>query len=251
MPVPDSGPADLAGRVALVTGAAGDIGQTTCRVLAAAGARVVGTDIVDAFAGFADTPAIGYVRQDVTSRADTERVVADVVARHGRLDILALAAGIATSAPIDAVEDDDWQRMFDINVYGVMNTIRAAWPTLRAQGSGKIVAFGSVAGRIGGLKSGPAYSASKGAVHALVKQVAKYGAPLGIHANAIAPGPIDASMWNDDLHGGAPPDPATYIPLGRAGTTSDIAHAVLFLASPQSNWITGKVLDVNGGFLMV
>ena len=249
MAMPNSGPADLTDQVALVTGATGDIGQATCRALAACGAVVVGTDIHETSDVFAADGRIGYRRQDVTSRADTDALVADVVAERGRLDIAVLGAGVATVSPVDEMDDAEWEHVIGVNLYGVMNVARAVVPVMRKRGFGKIVALGSVAGRLGGIASGAAYAASKGGVHALIKNVARRGAADGIYANAVAPGPVSGSMWRDDIHQGNPPDPADLIPLQRFGTPDDIAQAIVFLASPQSNWITGKVLDVNGGML--
>ena len=251
MVMPNSGPADLTDQIALVTGATGDIGQVTSRALVACGATVIGTDIHETSDVFAADEKIHYRRQDVTSKPETDALVADVVAEHGRLDVAVLGAGIATTSRIDDVTDEEWARVMDVNVYGVMNVARAVVPVMRERGYGKIVALGSVAGRLGGLASGAAYAASKGAVHALIKHIARSCATQGVYANAIAPGPIAGTMWGEVIHHGSPPDPATLIPMGRFGTPSDIAQAIVFLSSPQSNWITGKVLDVNGGMLMV
>lgn len=251
MAMPTSGPPDLTDQVAILTGATGDIGQVTARALADCGATVVGTDIHESSDVFAGDGKIHYRRLDVTSKGDADGLVADVVAEHGRLDIAVLAAGIATTNPIDEVEDDEWASVMGINVYGVMNVARAAVPIMREQGYGKIVAIGSIAGRIGGVASGAAYAASKGAVHALIKNIARNNANQGIYANAVAPGPISGTMWGEVIHGGNPPDPASWVPTERFGTPSDIAQAIVYLASPQSNWVTGQVLDVNGGMLMV
>ena len=94
------------------------------------------------------------------------------------------------------------------------------------------------------VASGAAYAASKGAVHALIKNIARNNANQGIYANAVAPGPVSGTMWGEVIHGGNPPDPASWVPTERFGTPSDIAQAIVYLASPQSNWVTGQVLDV-------
>ena len=112
------------------------------------------------------------------------------------------------------------------------------------QGGGKVVCLGSIAGKIGGVLAGPDYCASKGGLHALVKSLAKRGASAGIYVNGIAPGPIRTPMTKDE------PYKDDMVPLGRLGEPEDIAEAVVFLASPASNFITGTILDVNGGMLM-
>ncbi len=121
---------------------------------------------------------------------------------------------------------------------------QAIWPHMAKQGGGKIVCIGSIAGRMGGLRAGPHYTSSKGAIHAFVKWAAKKGAPFGIYVNGIAPGPIDTPMIANQGY------TADGIPLGRLGQPEDIAMAVVFLASQASNFITGQILDVNGGILM-
>jgi 3-oxoacyl-[acyl-carrier protein] reductase len=121
---------------------------------------------------------------------------------------------------------------------------QAIWPHMVNQGGGKIVCIGSIAGRMGGLRAGPHYTATKGAVHAFVKWAARKGAPFGIYVNGIAPGPVDTPMIAGQAYS------EEGIPLGRLGHPEDIAMAVVFLASQASNFITGQILDVNGGILM-
>lgn len=127
--------------------------------------------------------------------------------------------------------------------------MREIFPIMAEQGMGKIVALGSIASKIGGVASGPSYVAAKSAVHGLMKWVAKNGADKGIYASVIAPGPVETPMW-ETVTQRAAPSPHGSVPLGRFGQPEDIAQAILFLASPASNWITGTVLDVNGGMLM-
>lgn len=244
---PISAPARLDGRVALVTGAAGGIGRATALALAEAGARVIATDISDN-AEF-DSPSIEYARYDVTSPGDTKTVIADVLARHGQLDVLVLCAGAITHRPLTESTDEEWRAMLDVNLMGVVNPVREVYPIMAENGGGKIVALGSIAAKIGGVASGPAYVAAKSAVHGLMKWVAKSGASKGIYASVIAPGPVETPMWNKVTQRAAPSANGN-VPLGRYGQPEDIAQAILFLCSPASNWITGTVLDVNGGMLM-
>ena len=244
---PLSAPPRLDGQVALVTGAAGGIGRATALALAEAGATVVATDIVDA-AEF-DAPSIHYRRYDVTSTQETDALVGAVTQEHGRIDILILCAGTISHRPLTESPDEEWHAMLSVNLFGVVHPVRAVFPLMQKQGYGKMVALGSIAAKIGGVASGPAYVAAKSAVHGLMKWVAKAGASSGVYASVVAPGPVETPMWQTVTQRAAPSAHGS-VPLGRYGQPEDIAQAILFLCSPQSNWITGTVLDVNGGMLM-
>jgi 3-oxoacyl-[acyl-carrier protein] reductase len=242
-----SGPPRLDGQIALVTGAAGGIGRAVVSTLAAAGARVIATDIVDDFDEL--PPGAVYRRCDVTSRSDTEALIDDVLHERAAIHILVLCAGTISNKPLQDSTDEEWSAIFDVNVMGVVNPVRKLYPVMVEQGYGKIVALGSIAAKIGGVASGPSYVAAKSAVHGLMKWVAKAGAGKGVFANVVAPGPVETPMWAN-VTGRAPPSAHGSVPLGRYGAPEDIAQGILFLCSPASNWITGTVLDVNGGMLM-
>ncbi|MDF0599129.1 SDR family NAD(P)-dependent oxidoreductase [Psychromarinibacter sp. C21-152] len=245
--IPISGPARLDGQIALITGAAGGIGRATALAFAEAGATVIATDITEApDFGTAD---IHYRTYDVTSRDETKALIDAVKAEHGRIDALVLCAGTISHRPLIESTDDEWQQMLDVNLMGVVNPVREVFPVMAEQGMGKIVALGSIASKIGGVASGPSYVAAKAAVHGLMKWVAKNGAAHGVYASTVAPGPVETPMW-ETVTQRAAPSPNGSVPLGRFGQPEDIAQAILFLASPQSHWITGTVLDVNGGMLM-
>lgn len=241
-----SGPASLEGQVALITGGAGGMGRAVAATFKAAGARVIATDM----AAHEDIgPGIEYRRYDVTSREETDAVIDDVIARHGKVDILVLCAGIIARTPLADSTDDEWDALMRVNVRGVVNPTRKLYPHMVQRGFGKILAAGSIAAKNGGVASGPAYVASKAAVHGMMRWIAKAGAPHGVYANVLAPGPVETAMWAR-VTGNVAPSAAGTVPLGRYGAAEDIAQAALFLCSPASNWITGTSLDVSGGMWM-
>lgn len=247
MNIPISAPARLDGQVALITGATGGIGRATALALATAGAKVIATDLAES-ADFGNYD-IDYFKYDVTSSHQTRTVVHDVLRGHGRLDVLVLCAGTITHKHLTESTDDEWRSILDVNLMGVVNPVREVFPVMAENGGGKIVALGSIAAKIGGVASGPAYVAAKSAVHGLMKWVAKAGAEKGVYASVVAPGPVETPMWSTVTQRAAPSANGN-VPLGRYGQPEDIAQAILFLCSPASNWITGTVLDVNGGMLM-
>lgn len=251
MSVPVSGPIDLSGQAAMVTGAARGIGQAICRALAREGADVACCDILPTGSTAELVKAQGRqaleIHCDVRSPEQVQNAIDHLMDHWGRIDILVNSAGILGNSrqPMEELSVDDWDLVLEVNLRGAFLVLQAAWPHLLKRGCGKIVLLGSIAGRVGGLLAGPPYCASKGGIHALVKWAAKKGAPLGIYVNGIAPGPIATPMTQDE------PYHAGMVPLGRLGEPEDIAEAALFLASQSSNFITGNVLDVNGGMLMV
>lgn len=241
-----SGPAVLEGQVALITGGAGGMGRAISNVFQKAGATVIATDRSaheDLGAG------IQYRQYDVTSRAETDRVIDAVIAEHGKIDILVLCAGIIARTPLGDSTDEEWDAIMQVNVRGVVNPARKLFPVMCERGYGKILAAGSIAAKNGGVASGPAYVASKAAVHGMMRWMAKAGAPQGVYANTLAPGPVETAMWANVTGNVAPSANAT-VPLGRYGNAEDIAQAALFLCSPASNWITGTSLDISGGMWM-
>ena len=241
-----SGPANLEGQVALITGGAGGMGRAIAKAFKEAGARVVATDR----AGKEDIgEGIEYRRYDVTSRSETDQVIDAVLAAHGKVDILVLCAGIIARTPLGESSDEEWDDILSVNVRGVVNPTRKLFPLMCQRGFGKILAAGSIAAKNGGVASGPAYVASKSAVHGMMRWMAKAGAPHGVYANTLAPGPVETAMWANVTGNVAPSANAT-VPLGRYGNADDIAQAALFLCSPASNWITGTSLDISGGMWM-
>ena len=245
---------DLAGQVALVTGASRGIGRDLVLALAHAGASVVAAGrSLDDVVGVAeeargDGGQAEAVELDLTDRASIDRVVDECVERSGRLDILVNNAGLGTNHDaIDATEEE-WDELFAVNVRGLFFACQSAGRQMMAQRSGRVVNMASQAGLVG-IPRHAAYSASKGAVLALTKVLALEWAPFGITVNSVAPTFIRTPGTAERLD--QPEflaDLLERIPLGRVGTTTDVAGAVIYLASPAASLVTGIVLPVDGGW---
>lgn len=226
-------------RVALVTGAARGIGRTIAETLRDLGARVAAGDLaapqVDGVLG---------VELDVTSEASVDAAFARVEAELGPVSILVVNAGIYVVEPFEETSLASWQRTIDVNLTGAFITARRAVPAMREAGYGRIVMIGSSAGKTGGSRATAAYGASKAGVMVLAKALANEYASAGITSNALAPALIDTPMI------AGLPDMTDRIPVGRLGAAADVADTVAYLASAHAGFITGEVVDVNGGFLI-
>lgn len=237
----------LDGLVAAVTGAGSGIGAAIAAELAAAGATVAVFDL-DPSAGPA---GLLPVRVDVTDDASVRAGVDTVVAELGALDILVNCAGIGAQGDVAANPDEEWGRVFDVNVLGIVRASRAALVHLRASGRGSIVNVGSIAATAG-LPQRAAYSASKGAVHALTRAMAADHLREGVRVNAVAPGTAD-TPWVQRLLDSAPDPGAERAalearqPHGRLVSAAEVAGAVRYLADPASGSTTGVCLAVDGG----
>jgi 3-oxoacyl-[acyl-carrier protein] reductase len=232
-------------RSALVTGGAQGIGAAVAVALAEAGHDVTVFDVkdtTDTVKRIAATGSDGAGDSvDVRDRAAVHAAVAAAVERSGGLDVLVTCAGIyGAVTTIDELEQDDLDAVLGVNLAGTIWTVQAALPHLRRRG-GRVVCVGSIAGRNGGLLSGPHYGASKGGIHAFVRWLARTEAANGILANAIAPGPIDTPMLQGRGY------TADAVPLKRFGRVEEIASVAAYLASPGATYITGTVVDANGG----
>lgn len=242
----------LTGKTALVTGASRGIGLAIAKTLAYHGAYVYlnyNGSVQKAEAAVAEIRAAGgnaeAVQCNVADFDACKEMVEAVIKKDGRLDILVNNAGITKDGLLMKMSEEDYDKVLDINLKGTFNTIRHASRYFLKQRSGKIINITSVAGVLG--NAGQAnYSASKAGVIGLTKSVARELASRGIHVNAVAPGYVQTDM-TDALPEKAKGQMLAQVPLGRAALPEEIANVVLFLASGQSDYITGQVLNVDGG----
>lgn len=244
----------LEGRVAMVTGANKGLGHDLALALGGAGARVAAAArdpgkvaaVVEAIA--ADGGEAAPVRLDLTERASIERAMEEVVARFGRLDILVNNAGLGTNHDAVDATEAEWDELMAVNVRGLFFACQSAARRMIPQGYGRIVNMASQAGLVG-IPRHAAYTASKAAVIGLTKVLALEWAPHGITVNALAPTWVYTPGTAERLD-----DPAflagvlARIPVGRVGTTTDIAAATIYLASEHAGMVTGSVLVVDGGW---
>jgi NAD(P)-dependent dehydrogenase (short-subunit alcohol dehydrogenase family) len=245
---------DLDGQVALVTGASRGIGRDLVLALAHAGAHVVaaGRERDDVAAVVEEARADGgraeTAELDLTDRASIERAVEECVTRSGRLDILVNNAGLGTNHDALDATEEEWDQLFDVNVRGLFFACQSAARRMVEQHHGRIINMASQAGLVG-IPRHAAYSASKGAVIALTKVLALEWAPFGITVNSVAPTFIRTPGTAERLDQPAfLADVLERLPVGRVGTTTDVAGAVIYLASPAASLVTGTVLVVDGGW---
>jgi 3-oxoacyl-[acyl-carrier protein] reductase len=176
-------------------------------------------------------------------------VVQDVLERWGAIDILVNNAGIYEVLPVEEITEEQWDRLLAVNLKGAFLCCQAVIPAMKSQGRGRIINIASSAGKTGGLLAGAHYSVSKAGLMCLAKQLARELGPHGITVNAVAPGRIDTPMIRiatDEQNEAF----RLQTPLRRLGTPEDVANAVLFLASAEASFVTGEVMDVNGGLLI-
>ncbi len=244
----------LAGKVALISGAAGGMGAEEARLFAREGAKVVITDVLEAEGGQVEAEIRGaggeavFVPMDVTREADWEQAVGTAVQRFGKLDVLVNNAGLSSTSVDDPLETAGWHRIMQVNTTGVFLGTRFAIPAMQAAGGGSIVNISSIMGFVGGESGHPAYHASKGAVRIFTKAIAVQYGPQNIRANSVHPGfmpPMRSARQTAE-------DRQVRIaatPLRRLGKLIEVANGVLFLASDEASFITGTELVIDGGYI--
>ena len=240
---------DLSGRVVLVTGAVRGIGRTIAETFAREGAHVVAMDLdADALAGMEqDSHAALALPCDITDPAQVREAVAAIEERFGRLDVLINNAGINAEGPLESFDPELWDRLFAVNVRGVLNTCQAVIPLMKRQRAGRIINAASFAAVIPSVDAA-AYGASKAAVVQMTRVLASELGPWGITVNAYAPGMIPTAMNGFAALGEeAAAAKLDQLSVRRWGVPEDVAKLCLFLASDLSDYVTGALLDVSGG----
>jgi len=246
----------LEDKVAIVTGGTSGIGRAAAIALSGAGAKVVvagrreteGNETVKLVQDAGGEAR--FIQADVTKEDDIRRLVDETVKAHGRLDIAFNNAGVETMAPITDVNYDEYRKVFDINVWGVLASIKHEVAAMLKSGGGSIINTSSIAGHVG-MAGASIYIASKHAVEGITKTSALELAKEGIRVNAVAPGGIETDML--DRFAGKAGDMRDYMttlhPIGRLGKPHEIADAVVWLASDLSSFVTGQSIVVDGGFI--
>lgn len=241
---------ELEGKTALVTGAAGGIGAAVCTELSKQSAQIIAMDLerssLEALLHGLAGPGVAAVC-DIAKRDQVVAGCQQAFAELAPADILVNCAGVLSNAKLAAVDEREWRRVMDINVDGSLYTTQQVVPHMLRQGWGRIVNLASWAWKSGGLTAGTAYTASKGAVVSLTFSVAREFAGQGITANAIAPCYVMSPMVTEGLSETQRLALLEQLPVGRFCEPLEVAHAVSFFVSPRAGFITGEVLDMNGG----
>ena len=247
---------EFEGQVALVTGAKRGIGRAIASAFARKKTRVVINDIgqkelleeVLKDDCFSETKSMA-IEADVGIPEQVKEMINEIESRFNRLDILVNNAGIIRRGSVETVTHVEWDDVIRANLTGTFNCCKAVVDIMKRQGRGKIINISSIAGKMGDITSAPGYGPSKAGIDALTKTFARQLAAYGINVNGVAPHAIETEMsaqWSEERRNAI----IEAIPLKRLGKPEDVAQAVLFLASDKAGFITGEILDVNGGFLM-
>jgi len=244
------------GKVSVVTGGGAGIGEAIALALAREGAYVAIWDLdgnraerVSSIIQKMGRKSIA-IQMSVANAHDVNASVQRVLKEYERIDILVNNAGICQVVPsIEEIKEEDWDRVLAVNLKGVFLCSRAVMGIMKKQKAGKIINLGSLAGKVGGIATGAHYAASKAAVMCFTKSLAKELGPYGVHVNALAPGVIETDMTRM-ITGGDWRAFLSTIPLGRIGVVDEVAKVVLFLASDEASYLTGEIIDVNGGQFM-
>ena len=243
---------ELAGRSALVTGAAGPMGFAAARALAAAGCRVALVDLAGEPLEHAASEVDNSIAfaADLTSTNAIPALVSRVASRVGDVGILVNNAGVLSNTKSQATDENEWRRVLSINLDAAFFLARAMIPAMKQQHWGRIINTTSLAAKTGGLTAGTAYAVSKGALSAMTFSLARELAADGVTVNGIAPAYVRTPMVTEGLNEEQRRALLAMIPVGRFCEPEEFAHVVRFLASPLSGFITGEIIDINGGLLM-
>jgi len=251
----------LKDKVAILTGGARGIGKACAIALAKEGAHVCVTDIIPVEEVIHEIESLSRqalgIRTDVSKKEDVLNMVAHVIETFGKIDILVNNAGTCQRVPLEELTEELWDKDLNTILKGTFFCTQAVYPYMKERGFGKIINIASISGKIGGAvskkgdgveskrgRSGPGYAAAKGGVIAFTKWMAKDAGCYGIYVNAVAPGGIDTEMTKGYTY------PVEDLPISRMGKPEDVAQVVVFLASDASNYITGQIINVDGGWIM-
>ena len=241
-------------KVVIVTGAAGGIGKVTAELFAKEGATLVLVDLnknrLDTLAkGLSANTKVLSFAIDVSDEQQVKDVIRTTIEKFGKIDILVNGAAICKMIPILEIETAEWDKVLAVNLRSVFLFCREVFDHMKERRYGKIINIGSAAGKIGGLAAGAHYSSSKAAVMCFTKSLALQAAPYKINVNSVCPGPTKTELtdaWGEKTN----IEFAAKIPFKEYAEPEDIAHAIMFLASEKAKYITGEILDVNGGLVM-
>lgn len=243
----------LQGKVALVTGAAGTMGAAATRVLLEDGCKVAMVDFSEArnraLAAEFGANALPFCF-DISDVEAVQNGHAQIVQAFGPVDILVNNAGILSNNKVEATTSAEWRRVLGANLDGAFYLSQQVVPAMKRRGFGRIINTSSLAAKTGGLTAGTAYSVSKGAMSAMTFSLARELASFGVTANAIAPAYVKTPMITEQLSEEQRQKLLKDIPVGRFCEPEEFAHVVRFLASPLAGFITGEIIDLNGGLLM-
>ncbi|MDR0561717.1 MAG: SDR family oxidoreductase [Spirochaetaceae bacterium] len=247
----------LAGRVAVVTGAAQGIGYHTAKMMCRNGMQVALVDLsqekldraAQELRASPDAAETAPFACDVSDEQAIEKTVKQIVQRFGGIDVLVNGAGILSATKIPDIQRSEWDKILSVNLSGSFFMVQKTLPYLQQSKHGRIINISSVAGRMGGVENSMSYAASKGGLCAITRGMARHLAPFGITANAVCPGPTRTPIM-DAYTDEKMRNLAAKNLLGRIGEPEDIAAGVCYLASEEAGYVTGIMLDINGGFWM-
>jgi 3-oxoacyl-[acyl-carrier protein] reductase len=243
----------LNGKVAVVTGAGGTMGRAVVDALVAKGCRVAMVDVQAASMELAlarHGAQVSVQVCDIRSLGEVQQTHQAIVQAWGPVDILVNNAGVLSNHKVEATTESEWRAVLAVNLDGALFWSQCVTPAMKARRWGRIINTGSLASKTGGLTAGTAYSVSKGAISALTFSLARELAAFGVTANAIAPAYVRTPMVTEQLSEAQRQALLQQIPVGRFCEPEEFAHVVTFLASPLSGFITGEIIDLNGGLHM-